>query len=188
MRTSRWALAVLWLAAGGCDSKNDESLQPEYTEPSEALEDPNGRQEAINIAERKARAVLRAAGDDELEAVARFVELDEGVKVVVEITHADAGRVTLRAHDSEDCAAVREHPAANLFDPEGASLPKGSLGDVRIGEEGEGRFDRVVPDVTLHPELDASLLGKVAALHAAPETGQAARSEVIACGTIDAEP
>lgn len=184
----RWALAVLWLAAGGCDSRHDESLQPEYTEPSEALEDRSGRQEAINIAKRKAQAVLSAAGDDDLEAVARFAELDEGVKVVVEIVHADPGRVTLRAHDSEDCAAVRAQPGARFFDPEGASLPKGSLGDVRIGKEGEGRFDRVVPDVTLHPELDGSLLGKVAALHRTPETGQQAQAEVIACGIIDAKP
>ncbi len=127
-----------------------------------------------------------------------FAQDKNGVRIVVEVSHATPGLHGIHIHENGDCSAEDASSAGEHFNPthltHGAVNPLkshvGDLGNIKIDSHGNGTLNLVIPTTSFNPEfLDyKKLIGKSVIMHAKeddlknqPSGNSGAR---IACGTI----
>jgi len=124
---------------------------------------------------------IEAKSGSGLTGKAELTEVDNGVKVVVDVKHIEPGFHGVHIHEIADCSAPDASSAGEHFNPEGHphALPSderkhlGDLGNlVAVGPDGQGRLEVVVPGATLEAGGSLSLLNRALVVHADRDTGE----------------
>lgn len=124
---------------------------------------------------------IEAKSGSGITGTAELIEVEEGVKVVVDVKHVEPGFHGVHIHEVADCSAPDASSAGDHFNPEGHphALPSderrhlGDLGNlVAVGKHGEGRLEVVIPGATLEPGASTSLLNRALVVHADRDTGE----------------
>ena len=125
-----------------------------------------------------------------------FTETPEGLQVSVHVTGAPAGKHAIHIHQYGGCGETG-NAAGSHFNPDGVThgfLPSdglskahpGDLGNVEVGEDGDGRLNLFLPGVSL-TDSKYAVSGRAVVLHEKPDdfgqpTGNAGGR--IGCGPI----
>jgi len=154
--------------------------------PMESAADTSAQRRGVPRAdvERAAPALefaIEAKNGSGLTGKAELTEVDDGVKVVVDVKHIQPGLHGVHIHEVADCSAPDASSAGEHFNPEGHphALPSderkhlGDLGNlVAVGPDGQGRLEVVVPGATLEAGDPSSLLNRALVVHADRDTGE----------------
>lgn len=128
---------------------------------------------------REAEAEFEAAKGYKLKGEAELDELADGVKIVVEVKDAPAGKRGIHIHEKPDCSDIAgksmgEHynPTANPHAlPPASSRHLGDLGNIEVTKDGKGRLETVIPHANLKENDPVSLLDRAIVIHEDEDTG-----------------
>lgn len=142
------------------------------------------------------RAALAATGDAPVAGEAQFLDTDAGLRIAVRLTQAPPGRHGIHIHEFGGCGDAGK-AAGNHYNPEGvphgdlakdgfARAHAGDFGNIEVGPDGTGVYERVFPGLKL-AEGEYTVAGRALILHASPDdysqpSGNAGAR--IGCGTI----
>ena len=143
------------------------------------------------------RAELRGTAEGSaISGSAVFTETPEGLQVSVHVTAAPAGKHAIHIHQYGGCGETG-NAAGGHFNPDNVAhgfLPKdgltaahpGDLGNLEVGEDGDGRLSLLLPGVSMTGGKYA-VSGRAVVLHEKPDdfgqpTGNAGGR--IGCGPI----
>ncbi len=145
----------------------------------------------------KAVAKLEPTKDHKAKGTVTFTKVDNGVRVVVDITGLTPGEHGFHVHEAGDCSAPDAASAGGHFNPTGAphggpDSPQhhiGDLGNITADQSGKAHLDRVFSFLSLSGEH--SIVGRGLIVHAGrddltsqPSGDAGAR---VACGVIEAK-
>ncbi|MBI4352942.1 MAG: superoxide dismutase family protein [Candidatus Omnitrophica bacterium] len=132
-----------------------------------------------------------------LSGKAAFIEMEEGLRISAVVTGASPGKHGFHVHEKGACGDSG-NAAGGHFNPDGMShgdLMKdgfgqahaGDLGNIEIGPDGKGTFEKIIPGLTLK-EGKYGVVGRSLILHEREDdfsqpTGNAGAR--IACGVIE---
>jgi Cu-Zn family superoxide dismutase len=176
----------------------DELTRPEQRSEPKPQERTAPEMSPVGHALLKAEADLKAAPGAKIDGEAKFEEVPEGVRVVVEVENAPPGRKGVHIHEKGDCSDIKGMSMGQHLAPMGEShgLPGaaqhhlGDLGNITIAKDGKGKLEIVAPKANLKPGDKLSFLGKAIVVHAGEDTGTGTSGnsgEPIACGVIQRE-
>ena len=150
---------------------------------------------AAAAAPTSAVAELTGAEGTEVMGTITFVEDENGVTIVAELSGVEPGLHGFHLHETGDCSAADFASAGGHFNPyemphagpDAEERHAGDLGNIEIGEDGMGRMETTSDLVTVG-EGPASVVGRTVVLHAgeddmASQPSGAAGSR-IGCGVI----
>jgi superoxide dismutase, Cu-Zn family len=208
-------LASLSLAVSACggapapsSAAPPEAAQPEAAQPSPAELPPGAAAEpAAPAAEAKTgggaapvtlEVPIEARSNSKLKGTATFTEVDGGVKVVVQVSGAPAGRIATHIHEIGDCSAPDAKSAGEHFNPEkhphglpdGAPRHLGDLGNIEVNANGTGTHEITVKGANLKPNDPHSYIGRAIIVHAKQDDGSQPAGNAggrIGCGVISAQ-
>lgn len=189
IRGSFVSLLVGVVVLAGCAPKTEEAIE---TEEVTAEEMPPVEEPLTAVAELHSRA------DSQVTGTVTFIQRQDGVEVVAEISGAPPGTHGLHLHETGDCSAPDFTSAGGHFNPTGVEhgCPEspvhhaGDFGNVEIGEDGTGRLTLKSTLLTL-AEGPNSAVGKAVIFHEHPDdcvsqpTGDAGGR--LACGVVTLE-
>ena len=146
---------------------------------------------------KKAVAKLEPTQGNTAKGTITFTKVDNGVRVVVDITGLTPGEHGFHIHEKGDCSAADGATAGAHFNPTGAphggpDSPQhhlGDLGNVTADQSGKAHLDRIFTFLSM--EGPNSIVGKGVIVHAGKDdlTSQPAGNAGarVACGAISAE-
>ncbi len=144
-----------------------------------------------------ASAVLHAKSGSQVAGHARFVEMNGGVLVTIDVTGAPAGWHAVHVHQKADCSSADGKSAGGHFNPGGmqhgsphaAMHHAGDLGNMLVNADGIGHHAIFMPELSVAAGAD-SVVGRGIIMHAGADdlTSQptGAAGGRIACGEIQA--
>ena len=133
-----------------------------------------------------ASAVLQGGEEEsELRGLVTFIQENDGVRVVAEVSDAEPGRYALWVHEQGLCQGPAFESAGEAFNPLGSQSRAGGevkpqvgdLGSIEVGANGRGRSEVLTRWLTVADGLHA-VDGRSVLLHALSATG------VMACGVV----
>ena len=149
----------------------------------------------VALSLQKAEADLKPAPGSKLDADAKFEELADGIKIVLEVKDAPPGRKGVAIHEKGDCSNIKGQSMGQHFAPAGEThgLPGaaqhhlGDLGNITIDKDGKGKLEVVVAKANLKPDDKLSFLGKSIVVSASEDTGTGTGNagQPLACGIIE---
>lgn len=180
----------LVLAAGFTACKTHEAPAPSTsvtTPPSSSV---------LTVGPRSAVAQLNPTQGSNAKGKVSFTKVDNGIRVVADISGLTPGKHGFHIHEKGDCSAPDATSAGGHFNP--YSTPHGAMnadqrhvgdfGNLVADEKGNAHADFV--DVRISFQGLASILGKAVIVHAQPDdlvsqpSGNAGAR--VACGVIEA--
>ena len=146
---------------------------------------------------REAQADFKSAQGYKLSGEANLEEVANGVKIVVEIEDAPAGKRGIHVHEKGDCSDIPGKSMGEHFAPdakehgllESPMRHLGDLGNIEVAADGTGAVDVLVPNATLDHGTH-SFVGKALVIHEKEHVGTGPSGESgtpIACGVIRAD-
>ena len=153
---------------------------------------------ACNASAETAKADLRGTAlRPALRGQALFEQQEGGMKVTVELENAIPGRLAFHIHENGSCADNGK-AAGGHFNPAGTphgnvvtdgveKAHPGDFGNLEIGENGSGKKEFLVKELSLS-EGKYAILGKSMIIHAKEDTFEQPTGnagERIACGIIE---
>ncbi len=178
----------------------DNSAASEETSAAESAKRATQTAEAEDTsdARKRAEASFVAAPGIKLTGEAKLKEVAGGVQIEVEVENAPAGAKGIHIHQKGDCSDVPgksmgEHYAVtspNHGLPTAAEHHLGDLGNIDVGQNGEGNLIIVVPGANLESDQERSFVGKSIVVHESQDvgTGPSGNSgKPIACAVIRAD-
>ncbi|MCW5835153.1 MAG: superoxide dismutase family protein [Labilithrix sp.] len=186
-RLLAWPVAVAVVMLPGCHTKDQPSRGSSVTHEQEMTAEPSG----ATVVE----VPLAARSGSALTGRAVLTEQRDGVHVVVEVAGISPGKHGTHIHEDPDCSAPDAKSAGAHYNPEGHphGLPSsdarhiGDLGNLVVGEDGEGRLDVVAPRASLRVGDPRSFVDRSLVVHAEPDDGSqpdGAAGARIGCGEI----
>lgn len=147
---------------------------------------------------KRAEASFVAAPGIKLTGDAKLKEVAGGVQIEVEVENAPMGEKGIHIHQKGDCSDVRgksmgEHYAGESPQHGLPTEPEhhlGDLGNIEIGQNGEGNLVIVVPGANLESGSERSFVGRAIVVHESRDIGTGPSGESgapIACAVIKAE-
>jgi superoxide dismutase, Cu-Zn family len=147
---------------------------------------------------REAEAEFKTAKATKLEGNAKFQEVANGVKVVVEVEDAPVGSKGIHIHEKGDCSNIEGESMGKHYAPRGephglpgaAQRHLGDLGNIQIDKDGKGRLEITAPGANLKPNDPMSFLGRAIVIHMSTDTGtqpSGGSGKPIACAVIEAD-
>lgn len=147
----------------------------------------------------EAEADLEPAEGEEITGEVEFETAVGGVRVSARVEGAEPGKHGFHIHEKGDCSDIAGKSMGGHFAPQGYShaLPDeeierhlGDLGNIQVGENGEGTLEILIPKATLIEGGSLSLLGKAVVVHTGEDSGEAEQPSgdsgtPIACGVIE---
>lgn len=217
-RTSTAGLALVLAAAFavGCDEKErlgeptEDNQRPLKSDVEKARQKDQGERaygdnEPQNAKPRPgvrtAEAELKGAEGIEMAGEVEFAETGKSVHIVATVEGAPPGQHGIHIHERGDCSNISEKSMGGHFAPQAHphALPSqageggrhlGDLGNIEVGEEGEGRLEISLGTANLNPGDKMSLLGKAVVIHEGMDQGSEHQpsgnsGKPIACGVIN---
>lgn len=149
------------------------------------------------LADAAAEAQLQVRRGSSMTARARLEQVEQGVKVLVEVEGAPPGNKAVHVHERGDCSDIAGKSMGEHFAPRGEphGLPDsarhhiGDLGNIQIGEDGRGRLEILAAEANLEEQDPLSLLDKAIVIHEAADEGTQPAGDAgspMACGVIRA--
>jgi superoxide dismutase, Cu-Zn family len=148
----------------------------------------------------EAKAVFKAAPGIKLKGDAELEVVEGGVKIEVEVAKAPPGPKGIHIHQKPDCTNIPAKSMGDHFAPDvkehgmpgGGAHHLGDLGNIQIGEDGEGELEITVQKATLKEGDPMSLLGRAIVIHEKNDEGASAQpsgnsGKPIACAVIKPE-
>jgi superoxide dismutase, Cu-Zn family len=127
---------------------------------------------------REAIAVISPASGSSVKGVARFVQVEQGVKIVADIEGlAPNSKHGFHIHEFGDCSAPDATSAGSHYDPlvskhHGMPTDKerhaGDMGNVQADDSGKLHYELVIAGVTIDGD-QAPILGRGLIIHANPD-------------------
>lgn len=184
------SVALLVACRGGEPEAASPSVPPTPS-PAEQVEAEGRSAEARPALE----IPVAAKSGSSLSGTASFTEVDDGVRVVLDVTGVTPGLHAVHIHEKGDCSAPDATSAGDHYNPEGhphglpGTEPRhiGDFGNMEVREDGTGRLEVVAPRANLKPDDPHSFVGRSIIVHAKPDTGEqpsGAAGERIGCGEI----
>lgn len=190
--------ATLLFGCGGGDDTT-EPIGEEDTTGAEAVagteEEPTAEttvQSDASIAE----AAMAPTEGNEVRGTVRFIEGDQGLSVVVDLSGLPPGSEHgFHVHETGDCSAPDASSAGSHYAPEGHphALPSGDeprhagdMGNVRADENGEVHQRLEVATLSIEGEAP-SVVGRAVIVHAQPDDGSQPTGNAgdrLACGVV----
>jgi len=178
---------VLVVVNLGCAEK--EAVESTEAMPAEPVADA-----AVDEVD-EAVANLEMAPDRVSAGLVSFTQEADGVKIVAHIIGAPVGTHGLHVHDIGDCSAADFTSAGGHFNPtdaphggpEDGERHAGDLGNIVIGEDGNGHLELVSQMLSLY-DGDNAVIGRAVILHEKADdlvsqpTGAAGAR--LACGVV----
>lgn len=133
-----------------------------------------------------------AAKPASLDGKVELEEVDNGVRVEVNVDDAPPGKKGIHIHEKGDCSdipalSMREHLHGDGHEHGLPGSPKkhvGDLGNIQIAPDGKGSLEITAPGANLRPNDPKSFLGRAIVIHAGEDTGKDPGGAPIACGVI----
>jgi Cu-Zn family superoxide dismutase len=177
-------------AAEASSGWEEGTITERSAEPTEAAREP-----AVTVE-------LEAADGAEVEGEAKFFDDPDGVRVVLEVQGAPAGkRIGAHIHEKGDCSDIEGQSMGAHLAPEGAphALPEeraagarhmGDLGNIDVGPDGKGRLEAKVEGATLAKGVEHSVRGRAIVVHGKTDIGEIQQPSggsgtPIACAVIE---
>lgn len=146
-------------------------------------------------APKTAAATVEARSNSKVAGKATFTEVEGGVKVVLTLTGAPAGKIASHVHEKGDCSAPDGKSAGGHFNPASkdhglpgaAATHLGDLGNVDVAKDGTGRLEIVVAGANLKDGDPMSYLGRSIIVHEKMDDGGQPTGNAggrIGCGVI----
>ena len=185
-------LAVLMITVAGCAQKRADDAQ----EPSSSDAMPENEMVSTNAPD-SAMAVLNPTEGNSVRGSVRFIKVDDGVRVIADVTGLASGKHGFHVHENGNCSAPDGSSAGGHFSngttPHGAPdndadmRHAGDLGNVTADSEGHAHLDRVDPVLSLSGPM--SIVGRAVIVHGGMDdlTSQpsGAAGPRVACGVIE---
>lgn len=150
---------------------------------------------------RQAEVELESADGAEIEGSGTFEEDVGGVRLVLYVEDAAPGAKGVHIHEKGDCSDIAGKSMGGHFSPDQHehALPSergtterhlGDMGNIQVGEDGEGTLNFLIRNATLRAGEPNSLIGKAVVVHAGQDQGEASQPSgssgpPIACGVIE---
>lgn len=148
------------------------------------------------------KAELEPAEGAAIEGEAKFFDDPDGVRVVLEVAAAPAGKIGVHIHEKGDCSDIGGQSMGAHLAPEGAkhALPEeqgagarhmGDLGNIDVGPDGKGRLEAKVEGATLAAKgEERSVRGRAIVVHSKADIGEIQQpsggsGKPIACAVIE---
>ena len=140
-------------------------------------------------------AVLHPTEGNTARGTVRFLQLQEGVKVIAHVEGLNPNSThAIHVHEYGDCSAADGTSAGGHYNPEGHDhgLPEqqhrhaGDLGNLKADAEGKAHYEITVHNLSV-AELTAPVIGRAVIVHARKDTGAQPTGDAgprIACGVI----
>jgi Cu-Zn family superoxide dismutase len=142
-------------------------------------------------------AVLEPTEGNDVRGRVAFIEIEDGIRIVAEISGLDAGLHGFHVHETGDCSAPDASSAGGHFAPGGtphgapdappAERHAGDLGNLEAVADGTARYERV--DSAIRLAGPNSIVGKAVVVHAGEDdlTSQPSgdAGSRVACGVIE---
>jgi len=169
--------ASLCLGLGlGCSRQASNS---KATAPSTNQLASDGKSEQTSDARKRADATFAAAPGAKLTGDAKLKEVAGGVQIEVELENAPAGEKGIHIHQKGDCSdipgkSMGEHYAVTSPHhglPTESEHHLGDLGNIDVGQNGEGNLIIVVPGANLESGQERSFVGKAIVVHEGQDVG-----------------
>lgn len=139
--------------------------------------------------------VIEAKSGSKLAGKATFTEVEGGVKVAVEVTNAQAGKIATHVHEVGDCSSADGKSAGGHFNPaskdhglpDSAAHHLGDLGNIEVAKDGTGRTELVVMGANLKDGDPMSYVGRSIIVHEKMDDGGQPTGNAggrIGCGVI----
>ena len=146
----------------------------------------------------EAEAKFQSVPEMKIEGDAELEEVAEGVRIEVEVEHAPAGQKGIHIHQTDNCSDIANKSMGEHFAPTSTQhgLPGapqhhlGDLGNITIGQNGEGKLEITVAGANLKPNDPLSLIGKSIVIHESNDKGTGPSGDSgkpIACAPIRAD-
>ncbi len=203
MKTQKTALYLSGLALCLTSACSKQSQTPRAEAPlasegraSGAMESSESEQGADE--RKRAEAYFVAAPGIKLTGGAKLKEVAGGVQIEVEVENAPVGEKGIHIHEKGDCSDV---PGKSMGEHYAGMSPQhglptepvhhlGDLGNIDIGQDGEGNLVIVVPGANLDSDREGSFLGRAIVVHESRDIGTGTSGESgapIACAVIKSE-
>jgi Cu-Zn family superoxide dismutase len=167
-------------------------------EPAPEPEEPTATQETVSTVD-LAFAPIEAKSGSSMQGVAVFENKDGKVKLSIELRDVSPGPHAVHIHETGDCSAPDGMSAGGHWNPSGAAHGKwgeppfhlGDIGNLEVGEGGEGSLKLITELWTLGTGAENDVLGKAIVVHSGADdfatqpTGAAGKR--IGCGVISAD-
>lgn len=145
---------------------NAPELTPEAAAPAE------GQHETVQI-------VFQAKSGAQLSGSGTLTQTSQGVTVALALENAPPGAHGAHVHEKGDCSAADASSAGGHFNPaahphalpDGSPRHLGDLGNIQIGDDGNGALDIVAPGANLKPSDPSSFRGKAIVIHEKADDG-----------------
>jgi len=207
------------LLAGGCESERATGKERDRAtdlspadrprqEPSPlgSLLEPKGVPADTRKEPLRAEAHMEGKTGATVAGHATLIEEKDGVRIVVELTKAPAGKHGLHIHEKGDCSDPKAESAGEHVQLPGQShgLPTGSrhdgddpkalvhlgdLGNIDVAKDGRGTLGHFIEGATLQPGKPTSLVDRAVIVHHMEDTGADPSGHAggrIGCGVIRA--
>jgi len=158
--------------------------------------EPSAAENHSNVA-KEAEVDLDAAPGKSIDAEAKLLATNTGVKIFVEVENAPSGAKGIHIHEKGDCSDIVGKSMGGHFAPEGHShaLPDegqrhlGDLGNIEVGENGKGHLEITVAGANLNEGEVNSFLGKALVIHEGIDKGATEQpagdsGTPMACGVV----
>lgn len=143
----------------------------------------------------KASCILHPTQGNKVEGVVTFTKVEDGVKIVAEVSNLTPGSHGFHIHEFGDCSAPDGSSAGGHFNPKktqhGApdahERHAGDLGNLVADKQGNAHYERI--DKVIELEGTDTIIGRSVVVHASEDdfktqpTGNAGGR--VACGVIE---
>jgi Cu-Zn family superoxide dismutase len=172
-----------------------DSLPHPADTPAPAAEGEAPAGEAGRAGAQTLEVKLNAASGSSVQGTVKLTEVEDGVRVVADLTGAPAGKHGFHVHEKGDCSDPQARSAGDHFAPDGHQhgLPTGDqrhlgdMGNLTVEKDGSSRFEIVLKGANLKPNDPRSLLNRAIILHEKEDKGTQPSGDAggrIACGVI----
>lgn len=190
----------LAVASFGCaSSPHDEPATPadaplaEPAPSAAATPDSERRMAGSEIPELEVPLLARSGS--KLSGSARFVPVEGGVKVTLQVKDTPPGSHGAHIHQNADCSADDASSAGDHFNPQGhdhgrpgdAQRHLGDLGNLEVAADGTGSLEITIEGASLEIDDPNSFLGRSVIVHAKADDGGQPSGNAggrIGCGAI----
>lgn len=195
------AATLLFGCGGGDDTtestREEDTTGAEATAGTEEVETPAEDTTAeVQRDATIAEAAMEPTEGNEVRGTVRFIEGDQGLSVVVDLSGLPPGSEHgFHVHETGDCSAPDASSAGSHYAPEGHphALPTseeprhaGDMGNVRADENGEVHQRLEVATLSIEGE-EPSVVGRAVIVHAQPDDGSQPTGNAgdrLACGVV----
>jgi len=170
------------------DESVDESSRAESARHTQRSDD----------ARKRAEASFAAAPGVKLTGDAKLKEVPGGVQIEVEVENAPSGEKGIHVHQKGDCSDIPNKSMGGHYAvtsphhglPTQPEHHLGDLGNIDVGQNGEGNLVIVVPGANLEPGQERSFVDKAIVVHESEDIGvdpSGNSGKPIACAVIKAD-